>query len=444
MAKSFKFFVIAITLWSISVASVPGSAISNAPLPANTVSRWRNSAIRIAVSGSLLKQNPNMKADSDASGAVARSLATWAKAADVSFQDSVSDKQNVSQSGNQGDGVSLITIAATPENLLLFSKNPQETAATTRVFFDRRGFITEADIVLNPYQQFSTDGTFGTFDLESTLTHEIGHLLGLEHSSVLSATMHDNYGKNGVLGLQNFVPRTLAEIDIAAIRAKYGSNIDESGECCGAISGKVTGPNGRAAKSVHVWAENTGTGKLSAETTAGADGGFRFEGLAAGDYTIYAQRTTGFKTVIPAQEIGKALVDIGETTVATKRLTTVTASDFKLQYLGFNGQLSGLAVPLNSGRTYTVYLGGKNFDKDSISISFNSPFLSVSPKTIANVDFGGEISAVSFEIRVDPLTPVGEYSVIAESEGTGRAVIIGGIVIRGFANPFSILTLASE
>lgn len=443
MAKSFKFLVIAFMLWSISIVSVLGSVISNAPLPANAMSRWKNGAIKIAVSGSLLKQNPNMKADSDAAGAVARSLATWAKAADVSFRDGVSDKQNVSPSGNHGDGVSLITIAATPENLLLFSKNPQETAATTRVFFDRRGFITEADIVLNPYQQFSTDGTFGTFDLESTLTHEIGHLLGLDHSSVLSATMHGNYGKNGVLGLHNFVPRTLAEIDISAIRAKYGSISEQVEECCGSAGGKIIGPNGRAAKTVQVWAEEAETGKLSAETVTGTDGGFKFEGLKSGDYNIYAQRTLGANIRIPAQEIGKATIDTAETTIATKKLTAA-ASDFQFQYLGFNGQLSGLAVPLSAGRTYTVYLGGKDFDKDSISIAFNSPFLTVSPKTIANVDFGGEISAVSFEIRVDPLTPVGEYSVIAETDNSGRAAIVGGIAVRISANPFSNLTLASE
>ncbi|MEJ7846545.1 MAG: matrixin family metalloprotease [Pyrinomonadaceae bacterium] len=443
MAKSFKFLVIAVALWSISIASVPGGAISNAPLPANTVSRWRNGAVKIAVSGSLLKQNPNMKSDSDAAGAIARSLATWAKAANVSFQDTVSDKQNVSPSGNQGDGISLITIAATPENLLLFSKNPQETAATTRVFFDRKGFIIEADIVLNPYQQFSTDGTFGTFDLESTLTHEIGHLLGLDHSSVLSATMHDNYGKNGVLGLQNFVPRTLAAIDISAIRSKYGSSYDEIDTCCGSISGKIIGTNGRAAKGVHIWAESAETGKLSAETTTETDGGFRFVGLGGGDYNIYAQRITGLNTRIPAQEIGKATVEAGETVIAPKRLKA-SATDFQLHYLGFNGQLSGLAIPLSAGRTYTVYLGGKNFDKDSITISFNSPFLTVSPKTIANVDFGGDISVVSFEVRVDPLTPVGEYSVIAESQGSGPAVMIGGIAVRNSANPYGNLTLASE
>ena len=64
-------------------------------------------------------------------------------AAGVEFKETFSDKQNVSPQGMAGDGVSLITVAQTAENALLFVKNPEDVAATTRVFFDGRGKITE-------------------------------------------------------------------------------------------------------------------------------------------------------------------------------------------------------------------------------------------------------------------------------------------------------------
>ncbi len=74
--------------------------------------------------------------------------------------------------------------------------------------------------MLSPFQQFSTDGSYGTFDLESTLIHEIGHMLGLRHSGVLGAVMADSIPKNGVSGT-NFSGRVLSESDAALLHAMH-------------------------------------------------------------------------------------------------------------------------------------------------------------------------------------------------------------------------------
>jgi len=315
MYRLFK-IIPTIGLLALLLASVVGKTAAYGERSKGTL-RWKSGKIQVALSASLLKQTSNLKSDSDILGALQRSLASWEQAANIDFEDSVSETQNVSPSGLSGDGISLITIAQTPENLLLFAKNPEDVAATTRVFFDRMGNITEADIVLNPYQQFSTDGTFGSFDLESTLTHEIGHLLGLEHSAVLGSTMFDNYGKNGVYGLENFVSRTLAEMDISSIRARYGAPA-KNNKCCGAISGKLLAANGKVSIGSEVWAEHGKTGKVHAETSTNDDGEFEFRGLQPGIYKLFARESRTATKSFPVNELGEVAVTNGHTATLTK------------------------------------------------------------------------------------------------------------------------------
>jgi hypothetical protein len=394
--------------------------------------RWKAGAVRIAVSNSLLRENPNIKRDSDVAGAIKRSIDAWSAVANVEIQETNSDKQSASPAGPAGDGISLITIAATPENVLLFAKDPENAAATTRVFYNKRGMITEADIVLNPYLQFSTDGTIGTFDLESTLTHEIGHLLGLQHSSVFGATMHANYGKNGVFGLQNFSSRTLSADDIAAVRALYGSKVDDT-ECCGTIEGSIS-LGTKATRNYDVWIEDS-NGRVKGSTRS-ADGDFRFSGLSVGKYHVFAQDNSVLKTGVAARLIGDATVAAGETaSVSAKALAG--ARDLELNYLGFNGQLSEVAVSLSAGRTYVIYLGGKNLDPKKLSVSFSSPFLSVVPGSIRSLDYGEDVSVVSLEVRVSARAAKGEYTLFGELENGGKRAIIGGLTIDNFTNPWN-------
>ena len=435
MSKTIKIFSVWLLLFSFSLNAAAYST-QFADDGETLRLQWRTNQIPIAFSTSLIKPNPYIKSDSDIEAAIQRSLESWERAANIKFQVTWTEKQTISPTGKSGDNMSLVTIAQTPENLLLFGNDAETVSARTRIFFNRKGNITEADIVLNPYEQFSTDGSFGTFDFEATLTHEIGHLLGLDHSSVTGATMHEHQGKNGVYNLAAFSSRTLAEDDLAGIRALYGANSTDE-NCCGTISGKLASANGRAAKDVQVWAEDAESGRVAAGVLSNADGAFRIEGLTGGQYKVYAQdygKDTGKSFSV--EELGEVSVVKGKTQILSKKLKIVT-KDFDVRYVGFNGQVSELAVPVNGGKSYLIYVGGKNLDAGKITIGFNSPHISVTPKSLTNHKYGADVSVVSFEINVAAETPLGEYSFFIRSKGADAEFAVGSLTVETFVNSWN-------
>jgi len=435
MSKAFKIFSVCLLL--LSFAS-PSAAYSTQFADDGETLRlqWKTGTIPIAFSTSLTKSNPYIRLDSDIEGAIQRSLESWEKAANVKFQVSWTDKQTISPTGKSGDNVSLVTIAQTPENLLLFGNDADTVSARTRIFFNRKGYITEADIALNPYEQFSTDGSFGTFDFEATLTHEIGHLLGLDHSSVTGATMHEHQGKNGVYNLTAYSSRTLAEDDLAGIRALYGAGSREE-NCCGAISGKLASLNGKAAKDIQVWAEDAASGRVAAGVITNADGIFRIDGLIGGQYKIYAQNYgKGAGKSFSVEELGEVNVVKGKTQPLSRKLK-FGLKDFGIRYIGFNGQISELAVPVNGGKSYLIYVGGKSLDAGKITIGFNSPHITVSPKSLTNHKYGADLSVISFEINLAAETPLGEYSFFIKSKGAETEFAVGSLTVETFVNSWN-------
>jgi len=414
-------------------------SFANGNAPANL--RWKAATISIGISASLLSESSNIKRGSDVEGAVERSLEAWQRTANIEFRQYAAKELSASPAGPSGDGISLITIAQTPENVLLFAKDPELVAATTRVFYNGRGVITEADIVLNPYQQFSTDGTIGTFDLESAITHELGHLLGLEHSPLLASTMYENYGKNGVYGLNSFNARTLSADDIAAVRAIYGPKDSETA-CCGTISGKLNVTGIKSLKNAEIWLEDSVTGRVQGRTRAAADGVFTISGLAPGDYRVFAE-VEGANAVFQPQEIGEAAIIKGESTEFAGRFTA-REGGMRITYVGFNGQLSGLPIQLSAGKTYTVYLGGTSLDAKTATVGINSPFFNVVAGSLRQHDYGDQVSVISFEVRVSAETPSGDFSIEVTNSDGGKAYIRSGLTVDEFANPFSILTSVND
>lgn len=388
--------------------------------------RWKDGAVRIAISTSLSERNNSIKSGSDIATAIRNSLLLWENAADLKFTIETTDARNVSPTGVGGDGVSLITIAASPENILLFSKDPLAESARTRVFYNRRGFITEADIVLNPYQQFSTDGAAGTFDLEATLTHEIGHLLGLRHSGVLGAVMSEGLARNagGVLASERKIG--LSDADIAAARELYGF-MDDVSECCSSISGKLIQTNVKQPRSLSVWAEDNSNGRVIAHAETFADGSYRLGGLTAGLYTIFWQ-SSDRTAASPIGELGTVRLGDNEDKILNDKVSVGNA-DLALSFIGLNSQLTDSAISIGNAREYTVFLGGRDFDLKDLRIEFNSPFFRAIPGSIKRYDMGEKLTAVSFLLSVDEDVPTGVYSLFLTGNDGILAAMVGGLKV---------------
>lgn len=388
--------------------------------------RWRKQVIRIAVSTSLTQPGSNIKTNSDVLAAVSRSLDAWSEAANIEFRLVTSERQNVSPAGRAGDGVSLITIAPSPENLLLFSRDPFSETARTRIFYNRKGDILEADIVLNPFQQFSTDGSYGTFDIETTLAHEIGHLLGLKHSRVIGSLMSDKVARNTLQSIFNTSGTILSESDVTAIRGLYGT--DKREDCCGGVTGKLTLQSGKPARQTTVWAEDAQSGLIVGQTETLADGSYRIGGLKSGEYSLFWQRkekALGFSS----GDIGTAIVDTNNVLLPTKKIA-LAGSDVELTHIGRDMQLGDSAVEFRAGGEYRIVVGGKNVDVNSVKFEFSSPFLRAQLDSMRSEDFGDEVDAVSFILRVDIEAPAGIYSIFGRDRDGRRSTLIGSISVQ--------------
>ena len=108
-------------------------------------------------------------------------------------------------------------------NIVLFQDNNwtyqgiDNTLAKTTVTFDNEsGEIFDADIEINhAYNEFTVSDTNVVYDLQSVVTHEVGHFIGLDHSDDFDATMYARYDE-GTVEL-----RTLEPDDIEAACAVY-------------------------------------------------------------------------------------------------------------------------------------------------------------------------------------------------------------------------------
>src|SRR5215475_251336 len=156
------------------------------------------------------------------------------------------------------------------------------TIAATFSFFKRDTSsltIDEADIAFNPALEFSTSAEAGKFDIQSVLTHEIGHLLGLDHSAMVSSVMVPF----GVVSQLD--QRTLSYDDIAGITEIYPQTPAAGG--VGQIRGSVRIGSAPLFGANIVAVNADGTPIVS--TLSQPDGSYTLRFLPSGVYRVYAE-----------------------------------------------------------------------------------------------------------------------------------------------------------
>ena len=436
---------IGIVVIAFAATMLPRSAFTEAPEPAiSGTHRWLRKPIIVSLSTSLSTPPLNFKTGTDVIGAWRRALQGWTNVSDVQFFETTSTNEAMS-APDAGDGVSLITISAVNAAVFGASQSPGHT----RVFYDSGGAIVEADIALNPNVSFSTDGTFGTYDLQSTFAHEIGHLLGLEHSAVIGATMQPRQAQNGVYGLPATTQRTLSEDDVSAARALYGSRAGIA-----SIAGRLTtNTSGRAAAifGAGVFAEDVATGNIVSSSISNGFGRYHFDVLRPGVYRMFAQALDG---PVPAADISGSYVDLlvtapafrsfvlsnstpseslsvsGNTTTRLSLFVFANPPTLTPRLIGMNGELSTAALPLEPGRTFTIYIAGENLNQvGPQGISLSSPAMHVVADSLMEADFGISYPVIRFDVIVDELVPPGDYTIRLQSSNGEIAYLPGALSV---------------
>jgi hypothetical protein len=173
-------------------------------------------------------------------------------------------------------------------NRIYFSSNPSffgsgVLGVTAMSYSESSGQIFSADIILNDtgLVDFSTSpsaSSSSTPYLGDVITHEFGHLLGLNHSEVVGATMVYNVFKG-----QHLVGYETND-DIAGVRSLYEDNYSSSANW---IRGKVVGEGQVPVFGANVQLIDASTNKVIAGVVSEENGDFVFEGvLTLGTYYI--------------------------------------------------------------------------------------------------------------------------------------------------------------
>ncbi|QDV08936.1 IPT/TIG domain protein [Planctomycetes bacterium Poly30] len=287
--------------------------------------------------------------------------------------------------------------------------------AITPVTFFTDGRIIDADVVFNGKNfYFTTSGETAKFDIQDVASHELGHLLGLDHSGVCGATMYPYVDPKVILH------RSLAIDDQNGMRDIYPES------SFARINGRVTRGDGSGIAGAHVVALDP-SGRLAGASLASASGNYSLEGLQPGTFSLYADPLD--------QPVSSANLGGGQavqTDFGTTSLGTVTVGGGQTRDLGTRTALADVAVALGrisddypirivQGRTVNRTIRGSGLVAGS-TLECSDPTIGLS-----NVVFRD--TALDFSVTVPAGSPTGHVDLTVTDPSGARDTLVGGLEI---------------
>ena len=413
--RLFRFLAVAAIL-SIPAATVFASTrltytIGDRAVPV----AWPAGAFPIAyqVDSRVMSNVPN------AESVIDRAFAAWSNVPDTNITFRAAGTIEGVKAGK--DGHNSITLADS-----LFKD--QSVIAMTTNWYDSSGGMTEADIQI--------DGSLAKSDynVQQAMTHEIGHLLGLDHSAVLSSVMYP------------WVPRgnetpTLDSDDRIAIAGVYPkTDLTLIG---GTLQGRVTGDRGGVfAAQVVALSE---TGEPVATSLTNATGDFTITGLPQGNYRLYAEPLDGpvdarnfagiwrtaSVTPFPTNFCDSGTIHVESGKVYGNLIVNTAGVPPQLnpRWIGVttpgNDQfsLSSNALTVRPGQSVNIALAGEGITSGMTTFTVLNPGF----QRISGFRYAGNYVYASFTIAPD--APAGSAVILAKS-GNQEATLTGALRVQ--------------
>ncbi len=297
------------------------------------------------------------------------------------------------------------------------------------------GEITDAATVFNGFRyHWAVDGRADAVDVQEVATHEIGHLIGLNHTMIGGATMYPRT----IAGRTQ--SRTLAPDDAIAASVVYPA----AGflTLTGTIRGQVT------SNSANVFGANVvavdANGNVTASALSQADGTYAIQGLPPATYNIYAEPLDSSTSAFFSRADLPSFYANANISFSTSQdfAVGVAAGGMATQNIAVTGgtpALDGFIVRgpestafLNLGgqaiqgaTNVTIGVAGAGLPQSGTPLSVSGPGITINRTFFTTVD---GLPAVLAEITVSPTAVPGSRNIII-TQGNQRAVMTGALEI---------------